>query len=76
MNKVSKKGLIEKVTFEQRWQGGEEVSQMALRRDGIPGRGTARAEVWSGERAWHSRGIAKRPEPAWLQGKEGGGGGS
>ena len=30
INEASKEGLIEKVTFEQSWQGGEEVSQMAL----------------------------------------------
>lgn len=39
INKVSKEGLIEKVTFEQRRQGGEGLSQMALWGKSIPARG-------------------------------------
>lgn len=40
-NHVSKKGLIEKVTFEQRRQGGEEVSQMVLWGKSILARGNS-----------------------------------
>lgn len=66
INEASKEGLIEKVTFEQSWQGGEEVSQMALWGRVFQPEGSARAKGRSRERAWHGRGIARRP--AWLEG--------
>lgn len=79
INKVSKEGLIEKVTFEQRRQGGEGLSQMALWGKRIPARGISQGNgleqgAGSRERASHGQGIARRP--AWLEGSEGGGGSS
>lgn len=38
LNKLLRRGLIEKVKFEQRIEGGEGISYMALRRKGIPNR--------------------------------------
>lgn len=59
MNKVSKEGLREKVTFEQRQQGGEEVSPWLLGGTDFQAEGTARAEVHSRERAVRSRSRKK-----------------
>ena len=44
INKVSKEGLIEKVTFEQRRQGGEGLSQMDLWGKSIPARGISQGD--------------------------------
>lgn len=39
LNKLLRRGLIEKVKFEQWIEGGKGISYMALRRKGITGRG-------------------------------------
>lgn len=66
INKVSKKGLIEKVTFEQRLQGGEEVSQPGLWGRTFQPEGTVRAKAWS----WSVPGMVEEEGEASAAGGE------